>query len=81
MRTATLQRRHGGGIDILRARKLLRIDRDGQRTTLLADEGKWFAALADVFGLELPDIDAPERRALWARVRAQHEAWAAQLDR
>ena len=48
------------------------------RTTLLADEGEWFAALADVFDLELPDVDAAERRALWERVSAQHDAWAAE---
>ena len=52
----------------------------GTRTTLLADEGEWFATLADVFDLELPDVDAAERRALWERVRAQHDAWAAQRD-
>jgi N-hydroxyarylamine O-acetyltransferase len=81
VRTATFQRRHARGVDILRARTLSRIERDATRTTVLADEREWFAALADVFGIELPDVDAPERRALWERVRAQHEAWTAQLDR
>jgi hypothetical protein len=47
------------------------------RTTLLADEREWFAALDDVFGLPLPDVDDAERHALWQRVRAQHDAWAA----
>jgi N-hydroxyarylamine O-acetyltransferase len=60
---------------------LSRIERDATHTTLLADEGEWFAALADVFGLDLRDVDAPERRALWERVQAQHEVWAAQQDR
>jgi hypothetical protein len=34
-----------------------------------------------VFGLDLTDVDAPERRALWERVRAQHDVWAAPQDR
>ncbi|HEX6620976.1 MAG TPA: arylamine N-acetyltransferase [Solirubrobacteraceae bacterium] len=77
VRTATFQRRDASGVDILRARTLSRIERDATRTRLLADEGEWFGALADVFGLDLPDVEAAERRALWERVCAQHEAWAA----
>ena len=81
VRTATVQRRHARGVDILRARWLSLVERAGTRTRLLADEGEWFATLADVFDLELPDVDAAERRALWERVCAQHDAWAAQPDR
>jgi N-hydroxyarylamine O-acetyltransferase len=80
VRTATFQRRRAGRVDVLRARLLSRVERDGTHTTLLADEREWFAALADVFDLELPDVDAAERRALWERVRVQHDAWAAQQD-
>ena len=80
VRTATCQRRHAGGVDVLRARSLSRVERAATRTTLLADEGEWFAALADVFGLHLADVDAAERRALWERVCAQHEVWAAAQD-
>ena len=80
VRTATFQRRRAGRVDILRARWLSRVERAGTRTTLLADEAEWFATLAEVFELELPDVDAAERRALWERVRAQHDAWAAQRD-
>jgi arylamine N-acetyltransferase len=79
VRTATFQRRHARGVDILRARTLSRVERDATRTTLIAGEDEWFATLADVFGLDLPDVDAPERRALWERVRAQHEAWVASV--
>ena len=81
VRTATVQRRHARGVDILRARWLSRVERPGTRTELLADEAEWFATLADVFDLELPDVDAPERRTLWERVCAQHDAWAAQPGR
>ena len=77
VRTATFQRRDANGGDVLRARTLSRIERDATRTRLLADEGEWFGALADVFGLDLPDVQAAERRALWERVCAQHEAWLA----
>ena len=76
VRTATFQRRDARGVDVLRARTLSRVERGATQTTLLADEGEWFGALADVFGLPLPDVDATERRALWRRVSAQHDAWA-----
>jgi N-hydroxyarylamine O-acetyltransferase len=81
VRTATFQRRDARGVDVLRARTLSRVERGATRRKLLADEGEWFGALADVFGLPLPDVDAAERRALWQRVCAQHEAWAAASDR
>jgi N-hydroxyarylamine O-acetyltransferase len=77
VRTATFQRRDANGVDVLRARTLLRVERGAKRTRLLADEAEWFGALADVFGLDLPDVEAAERRALWERVCAQHEAWLA----
>jgi N-hydroxyarylamine O-acetyltransferase len=76
VRTATFQRRDARGVDIVRARTLSRVEPGATRRTLLADEGEWFGALADVFGLPLLDVDAAERRALWQRVCAQHEAWA-----
>jgi len=77
VRTATFQRRDAGGVDVLRARTLSRVERGAARTRLLADEGEWVSALADVFGLELADVDAAERRALWERICAQHEIWLA----
>jgi N-hydroxyarylamine O-acetyltransferase len=77
VRTATFQRRGARVLDRLRARTLSRVERGATRTTLLAEEGEWFGALADVFDLPLPDLDAAERHALWRRVCAQHDAWAA----
>jgi hypothetical protein len=77
VRTATVQRRHARGLDVVRARWLARIERAGTHTTPLAGQDEWFAPLADVFGLDLPDVDVAERRALWARVCAQHDAWVA----
>jgi N-hydroxyarylamine O-acetyltransferase len=64
VRTATFQRRHRRGVDVLRARTLWRTEGATTRRTLLADEGEWFAAVADVFGIELSDLDAAGRRAL-----------------
>jgi arylamine N-acetyltransferase len=76
VRTATFQRRRAGGLDVLRARTLSRVEGGATRARVLADEGEWFGALADVFGMDLADVDAAERRALWERVCAQHDAWA-----
>ena len=81
VRTATFQRRHARHVDVLRACRLSRVERDATRATLLEDEGAWFAALADVFGHDLAAVGAAERRTLWERVYAQHEAWAAAQDR
>ncbi len=77
VRTATFQRRAAGVLDRLRARTLSRVTREATQTTLLADEADWFGALADVFDLPLPELGAAERRALWRRVSAQHDVWAA----
>jgi N-hydroxyarylamine O-acetyltransferase len=77
VRTATFQRRGAGVLHRLRARTLSRVERGSARTTLLDDDDAWFAALAEVFDLPLADLEAAERRALWQRVCAQHDAWAA----
>jgi N-hydroxyarylamine O-acetyltransferase len=77
VRTATFQRRHAHGADILRARTLTRVEDGAARTRVLADEDEWVGALADVFSLELADVEAAERRELWERVCVQHEAWLA----
>jgi N-hydroxyarylamine O-acetyltransferase len=77
VRTATFQRRHAHGADILRARTLTRVEGGAARTRVLADEDEWVGALADVFGLQLADVEPAERRALWERVCVQHEAWLA----
>jgi arylamine N-acetyltransferase len=77
VKTTTVQRRDPtGAVDILRACTLSRIDATGAtRETVIDAEDDWFAAVVDVFDLGLDDITPIERRALWERVRAQHEAW------
>ena len=69
VRTATFQRRDARGVDVLRARTLSRVERGATRTTLLADEGEWFGALADVFGLAARRRRRRAPRALGARLR------------
>jgi N-hydroxyarylamine O-acetyltransferase len=76
--TATAQRRDATGVDILRSCTLTRTEASGTSRTVLDRPEAWFAALADVFGIELADVGPDERRALWDRVRAQHEAWTSQ---
>jgi N-hydroxyarylamine O-acetyltransferase len=75
---ATAQRRCADRFLVLRSRTLSRIEASGTTTEVVERREDWFAALADVFDLCLVDLDAGERERLWQRVRAQHEAWAAQ---
>ena len=42
--------------------------------------GEWFGVLAELFGLPLPDVSRSQRRDLWARVWAAHEAWTASRE-
>ena len=50
----------------------------GGRPPLVLDTaGDWYAALHDVFGLALDDVDTDERARLWRRIRAAHVAWLA----
>jgi N-hydroxyarylamine O-acetyltransferase len=73
VQVATAQRRDAGGVDLLRGRVYRRLpDGTGRELGSMAE---WFALLADVFGLTLPDVAAAERQALWRRISAAHEAW------
>jgi len=73
VRVCTAQRRDAHGVDILRALTLSRLDAGSRPPTVLASPEKWYAALADVFGLTLDDVSAADRDRLWRRVVAQHE--------
>ncbi len=44
---------------------------------MLETRTEWYEALAEVFGLELTDLDAADRETLWARVHSAHEARSA----
>jgi len=73
VRTATAQRRHAEGADVLRGRMLHRLPTGGSQELTSAQE--WFTALADVFGITLPELGGYEREGLWRRICAAHEAW------
>jgi N-hydroxyarylamine O-acetyltransferase len=78
VRTATAQRRRAGAFVVLRACALSRIEASGTSTEVIERREDWFAALADLFDLRLADVGEAEKQALWERVVAQHETWAAQ---
>jgi N-hydroxyarylamine O-acetyltransferase len=68
-------RRDAGGIDSLIGLVLARVE--AERTQrVLDDRDDWFAALADVFGITLVDVDTARRDALWHKTLTAHEAWA-----
>ena len=77
VRAAVVGRRDVRGADVLRGRMYYRVDGSGVSKRLLETPGEWFALLADVYGLQLNDVDQGERDRLWARVSAAHERWLA----
>jgi N-hydroxyarylamine O-acetyltransferase len=77
VRTASVQRRDAGGVDMLTGCVLRRVGEGAGPPRTLDDPSDWFAALADVFDLPLRDVDAAARDALWRRVYTAHEAWLA----
>lgn len=70
-----------GAFTAMRGCVLRRIDAEGtyERTVDSADD--WYDVLADVFHLNPADVAAPERLALWQRVRAAHQEWGAAGER
>jgi N-hydroxyarylamine O-acetyltransferase len=78
VRAAVVGRRDARGADVLRGRVFYRVDGAGVSKRLLETPGEWFALLADVYGLELSDVDEAARGRLWARVSAAHERWLAE---
>jgi N-hydroxyarylamine O-acetyltransferase len=77
VRTASVQRRDAGGVDMLTGCVLSRVEGEVVARRTLDRSDEWFGALRDVFDLPLDDVDADARTALWRRVRAAHEAWLA----
>ena len=74
VRTSIVQRRDATGVDQLRGCVLTRVEL-APVPRLVETEGEWFEVLADVFGLPLPDVGPTDRRRLWAKVHADHQAW------
>jgi arylamine N-acetyltransferase len=72
-----VQRRDAAGADRLVGCVLGRVDAGGAVSRDLTTRDDWYAALADVFGLTLDDVDHDERRALWERTWRAHQEWRA----
>jgi arylamine N-acetyltransferase len=73
----TVQRRDALGVDVLTGLVLSRKGGPAADDRILDTPTDWFAALADIFHLPLTDVSSSERSALWTRLHATHEAWAA----
>jgi N-hydroxyarylamine O-acetyltransferase len=69
VRTLVVQRRDAGSVVVLRGRTLRRIGA-GACETVLATGAELFEVLADLFGIDISDIDDVRRTALWHRVCA-----------
>ena len=69
-------RRDETGVDSLIGLVLGRVE-SGRTQQVLDDRADWFAALADVFGVSLLDVDDDRRDALWRETHSAHEAWSA----
>jgi N-hydroxyarylamine O-acetyltransferase len=78
VRVCAVQRRDALGVDVLTGCVLSRKGEPVTEDRVLDTAADWFAALADVFGLPLADVDPAQRDALWSRIYATHEAWAAE---
>ncbi|BFV55828.1 arylamine N-acetyltransferase [Kitasatospora sp. CMC57] len=71
-------RRDAGGTDTLRGLVLARTGSAGRTETELLEPADWFAALADVFGLTLPELGRADRDRLWRKVHSAHLGWVAE---
>jgi N-hydroxyarylamine O-acetyltransferase len=72
----TVQRRDADGVDVLRGLVLKRIGA-GETEATLGTRVELLEALADVFELDVGDLDPADVNVLWDRTRAAHEAWEA----
>jgi len=81
VRFLSVQRRDAGGVDKLLSCTLRRIEGAGITERELRSANEWFAALADVFGLTLDDVEAGEKAALWRRARTAQDEWQRSHDR
>jgi arylamine N-acetyltransferase len=76
VRVLTVQRRDASGVDILRGLVLRRLG-GGATSATLTSRADLTDALGDVFGVDITAADDGTSDALWARVRAAHDAWEA----
>ncbi len=70
VRTVVCHRFTADGIVTLRGAVLRRVTADGQRDEVLTDAAAYTRTLAQIFDLQLDDVDV-----LWEKVWARHQAW------
>lgn len=75
VRALTVMHRNADSIDALTGCLLRHVDGGGRTVRELDTQADWQDALGDIFGLRLTDYAPEQLDALWARVRAAHEAW------
>ncbi|MEV0952522.1 arylamine N-acetyltransferase [Promicromonospora sp. NPDC050249] len=81
VRVLQAQLRDATGVDMLRGCVLRRIDAAGTSERTLDSADDWYDVLAHVFHLDLADVEAPERAALWHHVHRAHQEWEATAQR
>ncbi|MFG3496698.1 arylamine N-acetyltransferase [Streptomyces sp. NPDC047886] len=70
-------RRDPKAVHLMRGRMLTRMDAAGRADRLMETADEWFAALTEVLGRTLDDLDADDRSTLWDGVCRAHETWLA----
>lgn len=74
VKTAQVYRRDGHGTDYIVGCVLHRVaGPDAESKRELTSAAEWFEAATDLFGLDLTELTADDRLALWQRIRAAHE--------
>jgi N-hydroxyarylamine O-acetyltransferase len=72
-----VQRREVNGVDVMVGLGLRRVDDAAAAVRVLTERSDWFAALHDVFGLRLDDVEPEAADRLWAKTLGAHDAWEA----
>ncbi|MFI0235201.1 arylamine N-acetyltransferase [Streptomyces sp. NPDC016845] len=72
VRVFQAQLREAKGVVMLRGCVLRRIEAGGTEERVIDAAEDWYDVLADVFHLNLDDVDASERARLWDHVRTEH---------
>ena len=73
-RRSRVQRRDATGVDILRGCVLQRIGEGGSSRDL-ASKAELDDALADVFGIDLTQLDPDACATMWDRMQREHDRW------
>ncbi|MBC9715521.1 arylamine N-acetyltransferase [Streptomyces sp. TRM66268-LWL] len=77
VRVFQTQLRDAKGVDMLRGRVLRRIHAEGTDERIIDSAEEFYEVLAEVFHLDLTDMDARERALLWENVTETHAQWLA----